>query len=145
MYAARMLGERMGTLCISARSVLDHERAVSAYGFSEFSVGCESIQLGVLELESRPKEEVHAFISAAIGRLIRDKGADCILLGCAGMAEMRSTCEAVVEGTGVRVLDGVGLGIQFLIGLVRERLGTAKCGIYMDASVDREKRGQSWL
>ncbi|KAJ5128921.1 uncharacterized protein N7443_006034 [Penicillium atrosanguineum] len=145
MYAARILGERMGILCMSARSGLVHGRAVSAYGFSEYFVGCEAVQLGVLELESRPKEEVHEVISNAMNRLVRDKGADCILLGCAGMAEMRSICEAVVEETGVRVLDGVGLGVQFLTGLIRERLGTAKSGFYMDASIDRAKRGQDWL
>ncbi|OQD86442.1 hypothetical protein PENSOL_c088G02067 [Penicillium solitum] len=145
MYSSRVLGDRLGIICTSARSLVAHRHAVSEYGFSEYFAGCESAQLGVLELDSKPKEEVHAILSQKVDRLVKEKGADCVLLGCAGMAEMRTICEAVVEGTGVRVLDGVGLGIQLLVGLVRENLRTAKSGLYKDSSADRSKRGQSWL
>jgi dihydropyrimidinase len=62
-----------------------------------------------LELESKPIDEVHEIISKALGRLV-DKGTDCVLLGCAGMAEMRSICEAVVEGIGCSVSERVGEG-----------------------------------
>jgi dihydropyrimidinase len=145
MYASRMLGENMGIICTSDRSVMIHGRAVSAYGFSDYFAGCESAQLGVLELDSKPQQEVHAIMSNKINRLIKENGADCILLGCAGMAEMRTVCEAAVEGTGVRVIDGVGIGVQFLISLVKENLRTAKSGIYRSAAADRLRRNQDWF
>ncbi|KAJ5247575.1 hypothetical protein N7468_002558 [Penicillium chermesinum] len=145
MYAARMLGDNMGIICTSERSALIHARTVSLYGFSEYFAGCEAAKLGVLELDSKPKDEVHGVMTQKIHQLVHRQGADCVLLGCAGMAEMRSVCEKAVEGTGARVLDGVGLGIQFLVGIVRENLQTAKNGVYRDPATDREKRGQDWL
>ncbi|KAJ5632736.1 hypothetical protein N7490_009075 [Penicillium lividum] len=145
MYAARMLGDKMGIVCTSDRSMMTHSSTVSAYGFSNYFSGCESAKLGVLELDSKPKNEVHANLAQKISRLVEEKGADCVLLGCAGMAEMRTVCENAVEGTGVRVLDGVTIGVQFLAGLVTENLLTAKSGVYRDSGADRLKRNQDWL
>lgn len=145
MYAARMLGGSMGIICTSERSAAVHGRTVSQYGFSDYFAGCEAAKLGVLELDSNPKAEVHAILTQRINRLVQDKGADCVLLGCAGMAEMRAICAASVQGSGARVLDGVGLGIQFLIGLVREGMKTSKNGVFRDSAVDRRKRMQDWL
>lgn len=145
MYAARMLGGNMGIICTSERSAATHGRTVLEYGFSNYYAGCEAANLGVLELDSGPRAEVHAVITQKINRLIHERGADCVLLGCAGMAEMQAICAASVEGSGARVLDGVGLGVQFLIGLVREGLRTSKNGIFKDSSLDRMKRMQDWL
>ncbi|KAJ6145809.1 hypothetical protein N7470_009704 [Penicillium chermesinum] len=100
MYAARMLGDNMGIICTSERSALIHARTVSLYGFSEYFAGCEAAKLGVLELDSKPKDEVHGVMTQKIHQLVHRQGADCVLLGCAGMAEMRSVCEKAVEGTG---------------------------------------------
>ncbi|KAJ5946085.1 hypothetical protein N7454_002924 [Penicillium verhagenii] len=136
MYAARMLGNKMGIVSMSDRSVMTHSRTVSAYGFSEYFAGCESVKLGVLELDSKPKADVHANIAEKIRHLVEVRGADCVLLGCAGMAEMREICNNAVKGTGARVLDGVALGVQFLVGLVREDLSTAKSG-----GISRFRRG----
>ncbi|KAJ5895307.1 hypothetical protein N7495_006998 [Penicillium taxi] len=145
MYAARMLGARMGIICTSDRSALTHARTISAYGFSDYFAGCESAKLGVLELDTLPRRDVHALLACKIDNLVRINKADCILLGCAGMTDMRTECEGIVTGTGVRVLDGVGLGVQFLIGLVREKLSTAKSGVYKEAFEDRARREQHWL
>lgn len=145
MYAARMLGGNMGIICTSERSAAAHGRTVSEYGFSGYFAGCEAAKLGVLELDSQPRAEVHAVITQKLNRLVYERDADCVLLGCAGMAEMRAICEATVEGSGARVLDGVGLGAQILIGLVREGLRTSKNGVFKDSSLDRVKRMQDWL
>lgn len=145
MYAARMLGDKMGIVCMSDRSVMAHSRTVSAYGFSDYFAGCESAELGVLELDSKPKGEVYANIIQKLRRLVEDKGADCVLLGCAGMTEMREACEDALKETEVRVLDGVTIGVQFLVGLVRESLNTAKSGVYRHSGADRIRRNQDWL
>lgn len=145
MYNARMLGDKMGIVCMSDRSVMAHKRAISAYGFSDYFAGCESVELGVLELDSKPKVEVYANVTQKLRRLVDDKGADCVLLGCAGMTEMRKACEDALKDTGVRVLDGVTIGVHFLVGLVRESLDTAKSGVYRDSGADRIKRNQDWL
>ena len=147
LYAARMLGGRVGIVATSRRSKTMHEDAVRKYGLKGYFAGCESTGLAVLELETKPKEEVWRLMEAAATALVRGKGADCIALGCAGMTEMREKVEEVVmakEGS-VRVLDGVKLGVQFLSGLIREGLGTAKGGLYGSSGQGRKARGQDWL
>lgn len=142
LYTARILGGRMGIVATGPRSKITGEDAIQSYGLDKFSVGSESTGLGVLELETKPRAEVLERVGEAAKRLV-DKGADTILLGCAGMTDMKMRCEEVV-GVGIGVLDGVVLGVQFLIGLVRADLSTAKSGMYMSAELARVSRGQHW-
>lgn len=148
LYASRMCGERLGVLTTGQRSRFLHERSVAAtYGFgAPFSVGCEAADVSVLELESRPAEEVYAGLAGAARRLV-ERGADCVCLGCAGMTEMQRVCREAVgmERGEVMVVDGVAVGVQFLVGLVREGLGTAKRGCYGSSAAGRGKRGQDWV
>jgi len=147
LYAARMLGGRLGVVATGGRSKTMHEDAIRYYGLDPFSVGCETADLGVLELETLPREKVLGLVSEAARRLVHGKGADCIALGCAGMTEMKLRCEDVVgarEGF-AQVIDGVGVGAQILIALVREGHVTAKGGIFRSAEGGRRARGQDWL
>jgi Asp/Glu/hydantoin racemase len=59
-----------------------------AMGLSHFYAGSEATGLGVLELETKPREEVLGRMGDASRRLVGEKGADCVLLGCAGMTDM---------------------------------------------------------
>ncbi|KAG9235002.1 Asp/Glu/hydantoin racemase [Amylocarpus encephaloides] len=147
LYASRMLGGRLGIVATGARSKVMHEDAIRQYGLEGFSVGCETTGLGVLELERLGREKVLGLVGDAAGRLVLDKGADCIALGCAGMTEMKIRCEERVDSRAgmAQVVDGVAMGVQFLIGLVREGHVTAKGGIYRSAADGREARGQDWL
>jgi Asp/Glu/hydantoin racemase len=88
LYSARMLGGRLGVVATGGRSKIMHEDAIRYYGLDGFSVGCESTNLGVLELETAPREKVLNLVGEAARRL-QLKGADCITLGCAGMTEMK--------------------------------------------------------
>ena len=143
LYAARMLGGRLGIVTTGSRSGVMLQDAIRSYGLEGHSVGVEATGLGVLELESKPKEEVLGLMGEAANELKR-KGADCIALGCAGMTEMKKRCEDVV-GDDVMILDGVGLGVQFLVSLVREGHIVAKRGLYASAQSGRKARGQDWL
>ena len=142
LYSARMLGGRFGIVNTGPRSKIMSEDAVRNYGLQDFSVGNESSGLGVLELASKPREEVLDKIGEAALRL-KQRGADCILLGCAGMTDMKEACQEAV-GPETRVLDGIGIGIQMLVGLVREDLSTAKTGLYRSAEETRSAREQLW-
>ncbi|ORY70028.1 hydantoin racemase [Pseudomassariella vexata] len=145
LYASRMCGDKLGVLCTSARSKVLHEQSISAtYGLGAFSAGTEAADVAVLELETKPREEVYASLVAAARRLVEEKGADCVCLGCAGMTGMREVCQEAVEMDKgkVMVVDGVTIGIHFLIGLVREGLTTAKAGAYKSSRLGRENRGQ---
>lgn len=118
-----------------------HEDAVRYYGLEGFSVGCKSTNLGVLELK------VLGLVSEAARRLVEEKGADCIMLGYAGRIEMKIRCEEAVgaKNATAQIIDGVGVGIQILIGLVGEGHRTAKGGIFRSAAEGRRARGQDWL
>lgn len=147
LYASRMCGERLSVITTGQRSRFLHEDSINTtYGLGSFSAGCEAADISVLELETKPKEEVYAGLVSAARRLV-SKGADCICLGCAGMTEMQEICQKAVgmEQREVMIIDGVAMGVQFLIGLVREGLGTAKRGLYRSAAVGREKREQTWI
>lgn len=136
MYAARMCGSKLGIVTTSVRSMLLHDASVkNVYGLGSFSVGTESSRLGVLELESRPGEEVQERLAMA-ARKLQMRGADCICLGCAGMTDLQKACQDAVgmHHRVAMVIDGVALGVHFLVGLVRESLGTAKGGVYNNAS-----------
>ena len=124
-----------------------HEDAIRYYGLDGFSVGCETTGLGVLELETFPRDKVLGLVSEAARRLVQEKGADCIALGCAGMTEMKIRCEETVgaKDATAQVIDGVGVGVQLLIGLVREGHVTAKGGVFRRAQDGRKARGQDWI
>jgi len=147
LYAARMLGGRLGVVATGGRSKIMHEDAIRYYGFEGYSVGAESTNLGVLELETLPRDKVLGLMGEAAKRLVQERGADCIALGCAGMTEMKIRCEEAVGAKDAiaQVIDGVGVGVHFLTGLVREGHRTAKGGIYRSAADGRKARGQDWL
>lgn len=147
LYAARMLGGRLGVVATGARSKIMHEDAIRYYGLEGFSVGAETTNLGVLELERLPRDKVLGLVGEAARRLVQERGADCIALGCAGMTEMKIRCEEAVgaKDATAQVIDGVGVGVQLLIGLVREGYVTAKGGVFRSSADGREARGQDWL
>ncbi|KAK7934684.1 hypothetical protein PG985_000179 [Apiospora marii] len=147
LYASRMCGSRLGIVTTSERSAVIHELAIAEYGFAHYSAGCAASRISVLGLESRPEEEVRAGIVGAARRLVEERGADAVCLGCAGMTGVREACEEALGTEAERlvmVVDGVGVGVQFLVALVREGLGTAKAGAYRPAKAGREARGQEW-
>lgn len=132
LYTARMCGSKFGIVTTGVRSMhLLDASTKNVYGMQPFSVGTESSRLGVLDLETRSEEEVEERLAKA-ARKLQARGADCICLGCAGMTHMAKACQGAVgmHDRMAMVIDGVNMGIHFLIGLVRENLGTAKGGGY---------------
>ena len=119
LYVSRMLGGRFGIVATSERSVRMQDGAVAAYGLGRFYAGSEATRLGVLELERGEKGVVLGRVKEVAGRLVREKGADCVALGCAGMTEMVEACREGVKGEGegeegeglVNVVDGVVAGV----------------------------------
>ncbi|KAI4653458.1 hypothetical protein J4E93_001224 [Alternaria ventricosa] len=142
LFAARTLGGRFGIIATSRRSQYTLKDSVRHYGLESFCAGVRSCDLGVLELESKPQEEVLSTMCDVGKKLVAD-GADVLTLGCAGMTNMKAAVEAAV-GSDVQVIDGVLVGVQHLVGLCRLGMQTAKRGMYASAATDRERRGQDW-
>ncbi|KIW46025.1 uncharacterized protein PV06_01718 [Exophiala oligosperma] len=148
LYTARMIGGRFGIIATGARSRILQDDAVAAYGLGHFYVGSEATHLGVLELEARPREEV-AKRMAHSARSLAAKGADTIVLGCAGMTELvRAAKDAVRDEDGrrtINVIDSVEAGLLMMTSLVGMGIPTSKKGMYKGEKEGRRTRGQNWL
>ncbi|KAH9481565.1 hypothetical protein JR316_0006092 [Psilocybe cubensis] len=88
---------------------------------SERFAGLVTTGLGVVELREGDRQHIEAKIKEGSVK-IAQKGADVIILGCAGMAGMEDLVQQGVVEVGlepVRVVDGAKAGVQILAGLAR--------------------------
>jgi allantoin racemase len=114
ILAALTLGQRFGIIAILARSVPRHLRYVGAMGLSGRLAGDLPIGLGVTELA---KEEVTLKRMIETGARLRDdKGADVIVMGCAGMARYRARLQSAL---GIPVVEPTQAAVAMAIGRVR--------------------------
>lgn len=143
LFAARTLGARFGIVATSNRSKVMHTDAVRHYGMEGFCAGVESCNLGVLDLERKPRQQVLQ-IMQEVAKMLVAKGAEVLTLGCAGMTDMVAAVEEAA-GEDVRVVDGVVAGVHHLIGLVRLGGKTAKSGLYASSAQGRKLRGQHYV
>jgi Asp/Glu/hydantoin racemase len=145
LFAAKTLGARIGVLATGKRSALAHWESVMRYGFGDSCVGVRAAELGVLDLERLPREQVLARMVEVAKQMVEIDRVDVITLGCAGMTDMTVAVEEAVVPMGVRVVDGVVAGLHHLVGIVRMGGKTAKGGVYMSSREGREARGQEYL
>ncbi|EMC98538.1 hypothetical protein BAUCODRAFT_32586 [Baudoinia panamericana UAMH 10762] len=143
LFAARTLGARFGIVATSRRSQVMHADAVRHYGMDGFCAGVGSCDLGVLDLERKPRQEVLKIMQDVAVKLA-GQGAEVLTLGCAGMTDMKMAVEEAVGET-VRVVDGVVAGVHHLVGLVRLGGKTAKSGLYASSAQGRKARGQDYV
>lgn len=82
LYASRMCGDRLSVITTGQRSRLLHEDSINTtYGLGNFSVGCEAADVAVLELDSRPREEVYAGLPSQRGEEAGREGGRLYLPG----------------------------------------------------------------
>ena len=114
ILTALTLGQRFGIIAILARSVPRHLRYVGAMGLTARLAGDLPIGLGVTELV---REEVTLKRMIEAGATLRDdKGADVIVMGCAGMARYRGRLESAL---GIPVVEPTQAAVTMAIGRVR--------------------------
>lgn len=103
LQAASMLSARFTVVTTLPRSVGIIEDLVRHYGMDHSCVKVRSVEMAVLDLEKDPAATL-ARLVAEIERAITEDGAEAIVLGCAGMADL---CAALSATCGVPVIDGV--------------------------------------
>ncbi|KAG0686460.1 hypothetical protein C6P40_004005 [Pichia californica] len=145
MYTAKLIGGRFGVITTVYRSQIRHEDGVKNYGISNGCAGLLSTGLKVAELHTKPREEVLEIMKSVATTLVLEKQADTLLLGCAGMTDMKMAVEEAVEPYGVIVIDGVISGVNILSGILRSGLKTSKRGLFCSSLESRLSRGQDWL
>jgi allantoin racemase len=114
ILTALTLGQRFGIIAILAKSVPRHLRYVGALGLTSRLAGDLPIGLGVTALA---QEDVTLKRMIETGVRLRDeKGADVIVMGCAGMARYRARLQSAL---GIPVVEPAQAAVAMAIGRVR--------------------------
>jgi allantoin racemase len=114
ILTALTLGQRFGVIAILEKSVPRHLRYIGALGLTARLAGDLPIGLGVTELA---REDVTLKRMIETGLRLRDeKGADVIVMGCAGMARYRGRLQSAL---GIPVVEPAQAAVAMAIGRVR--------------------------
>lgn len=131
LLMASSLGSRVGILTTSPRWEPLLEQGIAGMGLEKKNLaGVVSSGLSVLDLEELPRSSVIKVLCTAAADVLQDgRGADVIVLGCAGMAGLEAAIAEACQ-PGMVVLDPVQCGVQMCLALMRMGARTSKIGIY---------------
>jgi allantoin racemase len=132
MSTALLVGGRFGILAGREGSRPLMDSLVRTYGLEARYAGCESLSMPVLDFEADRPATLDR-LAAACERLA-GRGADVVLLGCAGLTGFRDELAARVP---VVAVDPVEAGCRMLKALVELGLRTSRGGIYADPPPQR--------
>jgi allantoin racemase len=114
LLTALTMGQRFGVIAILDTSIPRHLRTYGAMGLGDRFAGELAIGLGGTELGNH---EVTLSRMVATGRRLRDeKGADVIVMGCAGMAAYQA---ALQDALGIPVVEPSQAAVAMAIGRVQ--------------------------
>ena len=106
LVTAGQIAKRIAIVTTLPRSIVPLQELVRRYGFAE-RARVTACDVAVLDLE-KPGSGAEAKLEAEISRAL-DKGAEAIVLGCAGMADL---AHKLSHKFGVPVVDGVAAAVK---------------------------------
>lgn len=121
-HLACLLGRRYGVVTTLDRTCGLIEDSLDSAGVAAHCVGVVGSGLGVLELADEVRT-AEALVTAA--RRVRDRGAEVLVLGCAGMTGLDRRISAEL---GIPVIDGVAAAVRLAESLVALGLNTSRAG-----------------
>jgi len=124
LVTAGQIAKRIAVITTLPRSIVPLEELVRRYGFAE-RASVTACTVAVLDLE-KPGSGAEQKLDAEIARAL-DKGAEAIVLGCAGMADLAAKLS---QKFGVPVVDGVAAAVKQAEALVGLKLLTSRRGSY---------------
>ena len=125
MRAAGYLGRSFSVVTTLARTAGRAYELADRYGVRAYCRNVRACEVPVLELDTDPK--ARARIAEECRAALEVDGAEVIVLGCAGMADL---CAELGAELGVPVVDGVAAAVAAVEGLVRLGLTTSRAGEY---------------
>jgi len=125
-HMAGLVAEKFSVVTTLSRSIVPIERNLSKYGLIARCARVRAAEVPVLALEDEGSD-ARLRIEAEIARALDEDGAEAIVLGCAGMADL---ARALGEKFGVPVLDGVACAVTLAEGAARLGLKTSKRNTY---------------
>jgi allantoin racemase len=133
---ALMVAPRYGVVTTLSRSIVQIQDSLRNAGVSDHCVGVTAADVPVLDLD--PDDEAIRGRIVDRGRGLLERGAEAIVLGCAGFAGRARSFEDV---WGVPVVDPVSAGVVCAESLVRLGLRTSKASTY---APPRPKERPGW-
>jgi allantoin racemase len=124
LVTAVQLAKRIAVITTLPRSIVPLEELVRRYGFAE-RARVTACNVAVLDLE-RPGSGAVEKLDAEIA-LALQQGAEAVVLGCAGMADLAA---ALSQKFGVPVIDGVAAAVKQAEALIGLKLSTSRRGAY---------------
>jgi allantoin racemase len=124
LMTAGQVAKRIAVITTLPRSIVPLEELVRRYGFAK-RARVTACNVAVLDLE-KPGSGAEEKLDAEIARAL-DKGAEAIVLGCAGMADLAATLS---RKFGIPVIDGVAAAVKQAEALVGLKLTTSRRGSY---------------
>jgi allantoin racemase len=124
LLTAGQVAKRIAVITTLPRSIVPLEELVRRYGFAE-RASVTACNVAVLDLE-KPGSGAAQKLDAEIA-LALDKGAEAVVLGCAGMADLALMLS---QKFGVPVIDGVAAAVKQAEALVGLKLTTSRRGAY---------------
>jgi allantoin racemase len=123
-HMAMFVADRFSVVTTLSVSVPVIEENLSAYGLGQRCALVRASNVPVLELE-RPGSVARETISSEIAAALAEDGADAIVLGCAGMADLAAELSARHR---VPVVDGVAAAVKLAEALIALKLQTSQSG-----------------
>jgi allantoin racemase len=130
-HIASFLSHRFAVVTTLARSIPVIENNLLRYGLDRRCARVRASEVPVLALED-PSSDARKKIAGEIGRALCDDGAEAVVLGCAGMADLAAS---LAQEFGVPVIDGVAAAVTLAEGLAGLGLKTSKRGGYARPAV----------
>ena len=106
-------GQRFGVISILEAALPRHRRYLESMGIASRLAGDLPIGLGVTELHEHGGQRALERMCAVGARLRDERGADVVVMGCAGMAALRDPLEAAL---GIPVIEPVQAAVTMAIG-----------------------------
>ncbi|WP_345751966.1 aspartate/glutamate racemase family protein [Microbacterium rhizophilus] len=122
MHVAALAGRSFGIVTTLSRTLGRARDLLARYEYERACVAAYGSGIPVLDLEdagSAAFAEILAWCERAVG----EDGADAIVLGCAGMADL---CHRLEERVGVPVVDGVAAAVGLVTAMARMGVGVSK-------------------
>src|SRR3954464_10173813 len=124
LVTAGQLAKRIAVITTLPRSIVPLEELVRRYGFAERAV-VTACNVSVLALE-KPDSDAEEKLNAEIAQAL-EKGAEAIVLGCAGMADLAAQLSQKFD---IPVVDGVAAAVKQAEALIALQLTTSRRGAY---------------
>ncbi len=125
-HVATLVAHHFSVVTTLSRSIATIEINLLKYGLDRRCARVRASDVPVLDLDN-PASDARRRIEQEIMRAKEDDGADAVVLGCAGMADLASDLS---RAAGIPVIDGVAAAVRLAEAVAGLGLVTSKAGAY---------------